>query len=878
MGARFAVAAFLGAAVLAAHSAPVGFATSEAQVGQVALALLGQMTQAEKLDYVSGTGAWDVKPIARLGLPQIKASDAGLGVRLSDPPGVAYPAGPALASTWNVDRAKQMGVALGLETRLSGFQQIAGPGMDLYRTPFAGRAFEYISGEDPYLGAVLAAGEINGIQSQGVWADAKHYLANEQEVNRFLLMETVSERALREIYMVPFESSVKNANVAVVMCGFQGLNGGDPVCENQHVIQDVLKNQWGFLGFVESDYGALKHTLPAALAGVDIERPSASIFSPTALSTLLSTGQISQTLIDDKVRRILGRVVAYGFVGGVPAATGESHPEFAERAALDIAREGIVLLKNANGVLPLSHASTQSIAVIGKLATGQPPTGFGSANIISPRYISEISGLQQVAPSARVVLIDSMTLDPTRSVWTTSSGTPGIQAEYFSTTNWTGAAVLSRVEPTVNLDTSGSATGSAYGTTYGGSGSSSAPGSARWTGTVTPTITGAHVFKVRASGAVRLYVNGQLIIDNGDGNPLPGNVIPPTIPLTGRIVLQAGQHYSVRFDYSPRTGYIPVFGGFVGAQLSWASLVPPPELSSYDAVVVAVGNSYEYEGEGFDHPFALPELQDELLNNVGQAVPRKTIAVLHGGTGLDMHTWIDRVPGVLHAWYPGENGGQALAEILFGDVNPSGKLPITIERSIVDNPTYANYPQYSNSLDFLSMTYTEDIFVGYRGFEKNNRTPLFPFGFGLSYTTFSYSALDISPAFTSGDGRIRVSFNITNTGGTAGAESAQVYVGEQGAPVPRPIKELKGFGKVFLQPGETQRITVYLNQRSFSHFDVSQGAWVADSGAFNILVGASSQDVRLRGQFFNLNSHVVSPLNSNPLAERRSTHVGPVHL
>ncbi|MDE1181815.1 glycoside hydrolase family 3 C-terminal domain-containing protein [Paraburkholderia sp.] len=878
MGARVVVAAFFGAAVLAAHSAPAGLPTSEAQVNQIALSLLNQMTQSEKLDYVSGTGAWDVKPIARLGLPQIKASDAGLGVRLSDPPGVAYPAGPALASTWNVDRAKQMGVGLGLETRLSGFQQIAGPGMDMYRTPYAGRAFEYVSGEDPFLGAVMAAAEINGIQSQGVWADAKHYLANEQEVNRFNLMETVSERALREIYMVPFESSVKNANVAVVMCGFQGLNGGDPVCENQHVMQQVLKNQWGFLGFVESDYAALKHTLPAALAGVDIERPTASIFSPTALSALLSTGQISESLIDDKVRRILSRVVAYGFQAGVPAATGESHPDFAERAALDVAREGIVLLKNDNNVLPLSHDSTRTIAVIGKLATAQPPTGFGSANIIASRYISEISGLQQVAGNARIVLIDSMTLDPTRSVWTTPTGAAGIQAEYFGNANWSGSPVLSRVEPTVNLDTSGSATGSAYGTTYGGNGSSSAPGSVRWTGNVTPTISGAQVFKVRADGAVRLYVNGQLLIDNGDGNPLPNNSIPPTIPLTGRIVLQAGQAYTVRLDYSPRSGYIPLFGGFMGAQLSWASLVPPPDLATYDAVVVAVGNSYEYEGEGFDHPFTLPEFQDELLTNVGRASPRKSIAVVHGGTGLDMHAWIDTVPGVLHAWYPGENGGQALAEILFGDVNPSGKLPITIERSIVDNPTYANYPQYSNSTDVLTMTYTEDIFVGYRGYEKNNRTPLFPFGFGLSYTTFRYSALDVSPAVASGDGRIRVSFNVTNTGGLAGAESAQVYVGERGAPVARPIKELKGFGKVFLQPGETQRITVFLNQRSLAYFDVNRSTWVSDAGSFDILVGASSQDIRLRGQLLNLNAHVLNTTDSNPLAERRSVHVGPVHL
>jgi beta-glucosidase len=254
-----------------------------------------------------------------------------------------------------------------------------------------------------------------------------------------------------------------------------------------------------------------------------------------------------------------------------------------------------------------------------------------------------------------------------------------------------------------------------------------------------------------------------------------------------------------------------------------------------------------------------------LISNLSAANP-KTIAVVHGGTGLHMHSWIGEVGGALHAWYPGENGEQALAEILFANVNPSGKLPITIERSISDNPTYANYPQFSNALDFNAMTYTEDIFVGYRGFGKNNRKPLFPFGFGLSYTTFAYSALDISPQVTAGDGRIAVSFNVTDTGQLARSEAAQVYVGEQGAPVPRPIKELKGFAEVFLQPGETQRDTVYLNQRSLTFYDTGRNARVSDAPPFEILVGASSQNIRLRGRLLNVMQHITNTTTGNPLA------------
>lgn len=878
MRARFLMTALIGAGVLAAHSVPAQAPSTDAQINAIVQSILAQMTLAEKLEYVSGTGAWDIKPLPRLGLPQIKASDAGLGVRLSNPVGVAYPAGPALASTFNADRAKQMGVGLGLETRLSGFQQIAGPGLNMYRTPFSGRAFEYLAGEDPFLGAVLGAAQINGIQSQNVWADAKHYIANEQEVNRFNLMETVSERALREIYMVPFESAVKNANVAVVMCGFQGLNGANPVCESHAAIQQTLKNEWGFKGFVESDYAALKHTLPAAVAGVDIERPSANIFSPGALGALLANEQLSQATLDDKVRRILGRLVAYGFIGGVPAATGESHPPFAERAALDVAREGIVLLKNEGQLLPLRRETSRNIAVVGKLATGAPPTGFGSAHIAAARYISEIDGLRQIAGTgANIVLLDAVTLDPARSAWTTPSGASGVQAQYYANPTWSGAPVLTRVEPMINLDTSGGApqSGDYRGPVYGGGGTAQ-PASVRWTATIRPTVSGAHVFKARANGAVRLYINGQLVMDNGDGNPLPGNVIPPTIPVNARVMLQAGQTYNVQFDYSARPGYIAVFGGFLGAQLSWASLQAPPNLSGFDAVVVAAGHSAEYEDEGFDHPFTLPEFQDELIANLSRANPR-TIAVLHGGTGFDMQGWIDGVGAALHAWYPGQNGGQALAEILFGDVNPSGKLPITIERSITDNPTYANYPQASNDLNFSAMTYTEDIFVGYRGFERSGRRPLFPFGFGLSYTRFNYGALSVSPGIAAGSGRVAVSFDITNSGEVAGAEAAQVYVAQSGSAVPRPVKELKGFAKVFLQPGETQRVTVYLDQRSLAYYDAARNAWVTEPGAFDILVGASSQDIRLRGQLFNLFRSVTNTRVSNPLPAPELVRLGPVH-
>src|ERR1700730_6220259 len=343
------------------------------------------------------------------------------------------------------------------------------------------------------------------------------------------------------------------------------------------------------------------------------------------------------------------------------------------------------------------------------------------------------------------------------------------------------------------------------------------------------------VFALARTGGVQLYVNGRLLIETFL-SPMPPPVYGTTIPTFAKIFLQAGQAYDVKLEYHRTSGFYGNSGALEGVQFSWTPLVVPPILASYDAVVMCQGIDNEYDGEGIDLAFKfedqgeaglekaiiLPEYQDELIQNVVGTNPR-TIVVLHGTGNFDIQNWINQVPGLLHAWYPGENGGQALAEILFGDVNPSGKLPMTMEKRLRDNPTTANYP---TTTDAFSIRYTEGIFVGYRGDEKNHIAPQYPFGFGLSYTTFAYSDLDISPSnkeddrekrvdrdehrltkaeFKEHDGEdrdlVKVSFTVTNTGKRAGAEIGELYVGEKNPTVPRPIKELKGFKKVFLQPG-----------------------------------------------------------------------------
>ena len=452
--------------------------------------------------------------------------------------------------------------------------------------------------------------------------------------------------------------------------------------------------------------------------------------------------------------------------------------------------------------------------MIGVNAQGEPPTCGGSASVpTSSDFTSEIAGIQsKAAPGTTVDYIAACVPDPSTAAWETGQGSAGLVGHYFNSSDLTGSPVATRVDTELNF-TNFSASNVPV--------SDPSSFSAIWTGKVRPTITGDQVFKVTSGGPVRLFVNNQLVIDDTSAAATPGTPIsaaPPVTPISGKINLQAGVAYDVRLEAKNLGG-----GGFFssgGLQLSWAPLQPPSTLAGYNAVILAVGTNQEYESEGHDRSFVLPEQQDTLIQNTMTVNPR-TIVVLYGGGGFDVHTWVNRVPALLHAWFPGQYGGQALAEILFGDVNPSGKLPITIERRAEDNPAFASFPTDPNA---AVINYSEGLFVGYRGYEKNGIQPQYPFGYGLSYTTFRYSDLDIDPSKLEGDDRgklalvkadfrehqaddsglVRVSFKVTNTAKRAGAEIAELYIAPKNPPVDRPIKELKGFKKVYLEPGESR--------------------------------------------------------------------------
>jgi beta-glucosidase len=815
--------------------------------------ILKQMTLAEKLSYIGGTGFFDIKPIPVPGLqvpinPQIFQTDGPLGVRRNSP-GIRFTSGLTLAASWNRSLAHDVGIAMGRDTRARGYFTILGPGMDFYRVPLGGRNFEYMNGEDPFLGGQLVPEVIQGIQSEGVWSCAKHYVCNDEEENRTNVQILLpDERTLREIYLPVFEAAVKDGHVATVMSAYNGVNGY--FCsEDSFLLQEVLKEEWGFRGLLMSDYNAIHDGLSAALNGCDLDLPSGSFMNSKNLSPFIPA-PLTVATIDDKVRRILREVVSFGFLDRQQLdPTIPLDDPFSETTALNEAREGIVLLKNEGHLLPLSE-QVHSIAVVGPFAQGSPPTGFGSSYVTPISFVSVLDGIQnEVSPGTTVDLISTNTLDPGNATWefVNSNGElqQGLQAEYFTSNDLSGTPAVTRVDN--HLDFDWDINPIPVSQNQGGF-------SARWTGQVRPVISGDHVFKVRGDGGLRVIVNGLTVFDNFNSPTLPPVGYGPTPAYSGKIALQAGQVYSVEIDYRRVSfatgggGFFDSFeqGGLTGVQASWASLEAPPNFVKYDAVVICAGISNEYEGEGEDRSFTLPEFQDELIKNLS-TVNHRTIVEFYGGGNFDSRAWINQVSALIETFYPGQNGGQALAEILFGDVNPSGKLPVTFEKKIADNPAYATFPPAINTHPD-AIPYTEGIFVGYRGYEHNHVEPLFPFGFGLSYTTFSYSDLDVEPAVFNGTQPVKVSFTVMNSGKRAGAEVAELYVGQENPKISRPIKELKGFEKVYLQPGQSKTVTLELNQRSFAYFNTATEKWDALPGSYNVLVGGSSEDTPLKGQ------------------------------
>jgi beta-glucosidase len=806
-------------------------AASSQEVEKRVDSLLSQMTLEEKITLIGGTKDFYTKPIPRLGIPSLRMSDGPMGVHDYGPT-TAYPAGIALAASWDVDLAKRVGAAMGKDARARGVNFILGPAMNIYRAPMCGRNFEYF-GEDPFLASRMAVGVIEGIQGQQVIATAKHFAANNQEFDRNNVGSDVDERTLREIYLPAFEASVKEAKTGAVMNSYNPLNGVHTT-QNNHLNNEILKKEWGFDGILMSDWDSTHDGIAAANGGLDLEMPSPTFMNQATLMPAIKAGQVSQGTIDDKVRRILRKAIEFGFFDSQQLDTDVPlYSEESRKVALEEARSGMVLLKNSGNILPFDKNKIRTIAVVGPNAFPSVPGGGGSSETKPFNSVSFLEGISHDAGEKVKVLyaedvppLDEV-FDNAEFLTAAEQGGKGLKGEYFSNENLQGVPVLTRSDKHINFIWESGSFAPDQPTDHF---------SVRWSGVFVPKQTGDYKFVSSSDDGVRLYLDNEAVINDWQSHAETLDTY------TKR--LEGGHTYKIRFEYFESVGGATARFGVISAEAGIGRQTKALAAKA-DVVVVCVGFSPASEGEGADRTFQLPGGQDALIEQMAE-VNKNTIVVLTAGGNVDMTRWIDHVQGLIHVWYPGQEGGTALAQILFGDYSPSGKLPVSFERRWEDSATYSSYYPKNGE---KKVEYSEGVFLGYRYFDRSTTKPLFPFGFGLSYTSFSYNGLAVTPGSGDLSAPISVSFDIRNTGTREGDEVAQIYVGDSHASVPRPAKELKGFARVHLRPGETRHVAVSLDRRAFSFYDVKKADWSAEPGAFTILVGGSSVDTPLRGTF-----------------------------
>ena len=678
--------------------------------------LLKQMTLEEKIAMIHASSSFTSGGVKRLNIPELTTSDGPHGVRMEhgrdwvpDNVGndsVTYlPTGISLASTWNPELGYAFGKVLGSEAKARGKDVILGPGINVMRSPLNGRNFEYLS-EDPFLISRMAVGTIKGIQDQEVAACVKHYLANNQEINRDKIDVLMSERALREIYLPGFKAAIMEGGAYTIMGAYNKFRG-EFCTHNKYLVNDILKGEFGFKGIMMSDWGAVHDTKQALLNGTDLEMGTDlsmlpnpdynKFFLADRALAMIKSGEISESVVDDKVRRILW--VMFKTKMFDKRSSGAVNTKEHQAIALKTAQEGIVLLKNQQNTLPL-RKGIKSIAVIGANATREHAGGGGSSQVNAKYEISPLEGIKEVF----------------------------------------GSSAKINFEPGYNISKKGGAD------------------------------------KALIKKAVEAAKKSEVVV---------------------------------------------LVGGYIrGYSNAW--------------------DDNAFDAEGQDKPsIQLPFGQNELFDAVIKANPN-TIVVLYGGGPVEMANWGSSAKAIIQAGYPGMEGGRALAQIISGEVNPSGKLTVTFPKKLQDSPDHAlgEYPGNGTTI-----TYKDDIFVGYRYYDTYNVTPLYPFGHGLSYTVFNYSDLKVSKEGNA----VVAAFNLKNTGKMDGSEVVQVYVKDEQASLKRPEKELKGFQKVFLKAGETKEVKITLNEDAFKFYDEAKKQWVLEPGKFQILVGASSKDLKLTG-------------------------------
>lgn len=804
--------------------------------------IIHRMTLAEKIDYIGGTGM-GIRAVPSVHLRALEMSDGPVGVRLdSGFPSTTYAGGIGLAASWDRELAERVGAGIGRDARARGINFMLGPGVNIYRSPRNGRNFEYF-GEDPFLTSQIAAGYITGMQQQGVSATIKHYLGNNSEFLRHDSDSIIDPRTMHEIYLPSFEAAVKKAHVGAVMDSYNFVNGVHST-QNPALNIDILRKEFGFEGTLMSDWDATYDGIAAANGGLDIEMPTGDHMNRKTLEPAIHAGKVSEATIDDKVRHILSTAMMFGWLDRDQTDPTISYVDARnQETALDGARESAVLLKNEGNLLPLNKSEIKTLLVVGPDAYPGVPVGGGSAGVVPFHTVSALEGLQNVFGKTATVWYEpglpkiTDLAEATDFTTAAKNGQPGLTLEIFHNDTLSGTPAETSVAKHINV------TGVSWDQINDDPEmaaklfAADAKVSRRYTGYYTAATAARYILALEVSGEGsnnRVFVDGKQVIDDWD----LVRAFAPHVTLD----LSAGPHKIVVEEKQT----FAVGGKLRLAIVSEEKIVSEraKELAAKaDIVVVAAGFDSNSESEAGDRTFTLPYGQDELIRAMAAANKKVVVTVTSGGN-VDSNAWLADVPALLETWYGGQAGGQALAEILTGEVNPSGHLPATFERHAEDNPTYNNYYPEPGTKRVI---YKEGIFVGYRGYERNHTKPLFPFGYGLSYTTFKFANLVVNPESAGANPQVTVAFDVTNTGSRKGAEVAQVYVSEDHPKVERPERELKGFERVSLEPGETKHVSVVLDARSFAHWSPEAKQWTIDSGRFTIHVGDSVEDTPLTG-------------------------------
>lgn len=797
--------------------------------------IIEKMTLEEKIDFIGGYNEFNIRGYEHLGIPEIHIADGPVGVR-NFGPATAFPASICLAASFDKEIAKNVGQSLGAEARAKNAHVVLGPGMNIYRMPICGRNFEYL-GEDPYLAGQIAKEYTIGMQSEGVVANAKHYVANNQEFNRHHVSSNMDERTLHEIYLPAFKTTVQEGKVGSVMTAYN-LIDDIHASEHDYLNNKILKGDWGFDGFIVSDWVSTYSAVPAAKGGLDLEMPSAAWMNKENLIPAIKNGELEEAVIDDKIRRILRIYKRFGFFENPDLTKGYILDEkFVRKTAIEAARGGMVLLKNDNNTLPLNKNEIKSIAIIGPNGAPLVSGGGGSSGTTPLHPMTFVEAVKNIAGNEVEVTYEKGIFTGVKYpenmfegfdfyIYQDGKKVTGVDAEFFNGKELKGDKILNKFYEKLQLTD---------GDMWDAPEVPWKDFSARFTCYYSPKESGYYSIGGLGDDGYRILLDGVKVIDMWrDQGPTRSK---------HDLFMNAGQEYKIVVEYYQSGGGATISLGAKKVELE----VEPQEYTKNavelakksDLVIMTVGFDGTTESEAFDRTFEMPYKQNEFINKIAKANPN-TVVVLNAGGNVEMDSWINSAKALLMAWYPGQEGNLAAAEILFGITNPSGKLPASFEYKLEDNPCYNHY--FDDNKD-LKVFYGEGIFMGYRHWDKSENKPRFPFGFGLSYTTFAYDAISTDKKEYGKDETVKVSVKVKNSGEVDGAEIVQLYVADKECKLPRPVKELKGFEKVQLKKGEEKAVEFELNKDAFAFYNPETHSWEVEPGEFDILIGGSSVDI-----------------------------------